>query len=147
MNKMLCLKAVPPGYNFMNLILSRLFLTETDTREVNFSRWQNYNKISLDWFLNVSHCTLAILPISSRAMQFSAMCSMNHFLRYVTPCAKCLKNENQDTESKEEMTTMTEGLGLTLSFIKLLGPLSFHIICWKENSKLTTSFNPRETVG
>lgn len=23
---------------------------ETDIREVNFSKWQNYNKISLDWF-------------------------------------------------------------------------------------------------
>lgn len=40
---------------------------ETDIREVNFSKWQNYNKISLDWFLNVLHCTETILPISSKA--------------------------------------------------------------------------------
>lgn len=41
---------------------------ETDIREVNFSKWQNYNKISLDWFLNGLHCTETILAISSKAM-------------------------------------------------------------------------------
>ena len=40
----------------------------TDMREVNFSKWQNYNKISLDWFLNGLHCTKTILTISSKAM-------------------------------------------------------------------------------
>ena len=40
----------------------------TDIREVNFSNWQKYNKISLNWFLNVLHCTKTILTISSKAI-------------------------------------------------------------------------------